>query len=167
MALLRVFNESDKYRDGRALSDVLRYCTQMKKTNPDLCGGWAVNPENAAEEMETFSQLANKADGVRLRHFEISFPPEEVKDLELVAKIARECAEYYAADHQIVYAVHEDKTHRHAHFVMNSVRYSDGNKYRGTKKDLYDFEEYCKAVFHKNGLAENLRLVKDSRNRSN
>lgn len=166
MAQLRVFNKSDKYRDRSALSDVLNYCTREDKTSPDLCGGWAVNPENALEEMETFARLANKDFGVRLRHMEISFSPGKVKDPKLVAKIARECAEYYADDYQIVYAVHTDKPHLHAHFVMNSIRYSDGNKYRGTKKDLYDFEAYCRSVFHKNGLTENLCLMQDTRNKS-
>ncbi|MBQ8599037.1 MAG: relaxase/mobilization nuclease domain-containing protein [Oscillospiraceae bacterium] len=163
MAWLRVFNESGKYHDNRSISDILRYCTRSDKTNAELCGGWAVNPENAALEMETFTKLANKDSGVRLRHFEISFAPGRHIEPKQAAKIAKECAKYYADDHQIVYAVHTDKHHVHAHFVMNALRYSDGMKYRGDKKDLYDFEAHCKTVFHRNGIKESLCLVRDTR----
>lgn len=159
MAWLRVFNERGKYQDDSALMDVLNYCTRADKSNSDLIGGWAVNPENAREEMETLTKLINKDTGCRLRHFEISFSPERHIEPEIVAQISKECSKYYGHDHQILYAVHTDKEHSHAHFVMNTVRYTDGKKYRGTKQDLYRFEKHCTNVLHKFNLKESVNFV--------
>ena len=161
MAWLRVFNESGKYHDDESLITVLNYCTREDKTSEALVGGWAVNPENAMEEMETFAKLGNKDTGSRLRHFEISFAPNHLRDPEIALQIAKECAKYYGDNHQIVYAVHTDKHHVHAHFVMNPVRYTDGKKYRGTKKDLYDFQAHGTKVLHEAGFRESLQFVSE------
>ena len=163
MAILRILNQSNKYQDDCAIQDVLNYCTQEHKTSRSLIGGWAVNPKNAIQEMETFSRLANKDKGTRLRHFEISFSPHELQAPELAYSIAKDCAKFYGDDHQIVYAVHTDRDHIHAHFVMNTVRYSDGLKYRGTKQDLYDFLKHGTKAIHNAGLKESLHYVRDTR----
>lgn len=132
---------------------------QESKTPNGLVGGWAVDPGNAVEEMSLFAKLAGKEDGLRLRHFEISFPPKTFRDHKKGFEIAEKCALYYGDNHQIVYAIHEDKGHVHAHFVMNTVRYTDGKKYRGTKKDLYEFIKHGTEVLHDAGIKSSLAYI--------
>ena len=59
--------------------------------------------------------------------------------------------EAYADSYQIIAAVHEDKPHPHIHFGMNTTSYVDGSKYKGDKKDLYDFEDHIDRVLHPYG----------------
>ena len=159
MVWLRILNENGKYHDGDAINNVLNYCLNSEKTPTALVGGWAVTPENAVAEMSTFSKAACKESGLRLRHFVITFDPKTFHDSEKAFEIAEKCAQYYGDDHQIVYAVHEDKGHVHAHFVMNTVRYTDGKKYRGTQKDLYDFTKYGTNVLHDAGIKSSLAYI--------
>lgn len=68
-----------------------------------------------------------------------------------VAHIADQVAGHYSDRHQIVYAVHEDTDHPHAHFVMNQVSFRDGRHYYGTKQDYYAFQEHIKKILRPYG----------------
>ena len=162
MVWLRVLNGKGAYLDDRALQDVLNYCMQESKTPNALIGGWAVNPEKAVEEMSLFTKLTGKDEGLHLRHFEISFDPKTFKEHKKAFEIAKRCAQYYGDNHQIVYAVHEDTEHVHAHFVMNTVRYTDCKKYRGTRKDFYAFRQYSTKALRDAGLRDKLDYIPES-----
>lgn len=160
MATLKVLNERGRYHDDHALYFVLNYIQDHGKAQSGLIGGWAVYPPNVISEMTTFSRLANKESGVRLRHFVISFSPDRLSSPEKMFQIANECAKYYGDEYQIVFSVHEDRKHLHAHFVMNTISYRTGLKYPGKKKDFYRFIKHCEAVFKKYKLNENLMWVR-------
>lgn len=163
MVWLKVLNGKGNYHDDRALQDALNYCMRESKTPNGLVGGWAVDPQNAAEEMALFTKLAGKEEGLQLRHFVISFPPKTFRDHRKGFEIAKRCAQYYGENHQIVYAIHEDTEHVHAHFVMNAVRYTDGKKYRGTKQDLYAFTAHGTKVLHDAGIKSSLAYISTKR----
>lgn len=151
-----------KYHDAAALNDLISYIQREDRTEPSLIGGLAVNPFSAAEEMEILAKLARKYKGVHLRHFVVSFSPEETQSPQTLYKMAGEIAEFYADEYQIVYAVHCNKTNLHIHFVMNTVSYQTGMKYPGNKKDFYDFQTHIRSVLRRYGFQGGLQVVKDS-----
>lgn len=153
MAIYKVIGKGQdgKYMDDMARIDVSKYCMRDDKTPSHFIGGRAVNPANAAEEMRILAQVYNNDTGVRLRHSVISFSPQEDITMEQAAQIADAAIRYFGDEHQIFYSVHEDADHIHAHIVMNQVSYIDGHKYRGTKKELYDFLHYMNQVLQPYG----------------
>ena len=142
MAIYRVINSAGKYHDSSSYQDVIRYAASPEKTKPDGIFGGAVLPEIAADAMEGVTRAYHKDSGVRLRHSVLSFSPTENVSIEDTKAIAREAIKYYENDYQIIAVVHEDTDHPHIHFVMNTVSYQDGSKYRGKKKDYYAFHRY-------------------------
>ena len=155
MAILKVKNCTGKYQDSAALHNVIKYIMDEKKTRGVYVGSCAVaDCGNADTEMSILSRLANKDDGVRLRHFIISFDPEILppSDPEAAFAISREIADYYGDEYQIVYAMHVNKGYLHTHFVMNQVSYITGKKYSGSRTGFYDFLSHCQQVFVKYGV---------------
>lgn len=157
-----------KYHDDVALDTVISYCIQDPKTPSMLIGGYGVNLNQAAFEMHRLSQAYGKDSGLRLRHMILSFSDQELKRMkirapEFVFKIADYAAQYYGYEHQIIYAVHEDTGRLHAHLVMNTVNYRTGQKYRGDKKDYYEFQHYLGKFLHTQ-FGMNLNVVSDKEN---
>lgn len=146
MATLKIVHEPGKYNDPVAYQTVLEYCLRPDKTPGNFIGGRNIDTDYAAEEMETISQSFRKTDKTKVRHFILSFSPTENMTPAEVAEVADQAADYYSARHQIVFAVHEDTDHPHAHFVMNHVSFRDGRHYNGTKRDYYALQHHIKKV---------------------
>lgn len=138
-----------KYHDDSALEDVISYCIKPNKIPHGFLGGFGINLNQPAFEMERLAKAYGKERGLRLRHMILSFSKEETKRfrqhaLDNIKKIADYAALYYAMEYQIIYAIHEDTDQYHIHFVMNTVSFLDGAKYRGEKEDYYRFQEYLR-----------------------
>lgn len=162
MAVFKVvgIGELDKYKDGMALEKVISYCGQDFKTPGKYIGGFAVNPQQAALEMEILSKTFYKDSGLRLRHVVLSFNRREVSNLSTAFYSAQKIAGFYKERFQIVFFVHKDRTELHIQFVMNTVSYVDGMKYSGTKKEYYNFLNYISNVLSAPGIG----LHVDNRN---
>lgn len=106
-----------------------------------LCGGVAVT-ENFVECMNEVAVKFKKAKGIQLRHFVLSFSPEELDDPNVVYEIACYVARFIGRDYQVVFAVHENTENLHIHFMQNSVSYTTGHKYGGSKKDYYQLVNF-------------------------
>lgn len=146
MATYKVIYAPGKYQDASSYQDVLGYCMNPKKTQSKFIGGRNIDPNYAAEEMEDIAKVFGKTDKTKVRHFILSFSPNENLTSAEVSEIAHQVADFYADRHQIVFAVHEDTDHPHAHFVMNHVSFRDGRHYNGTKPDYYSFQRHIKKV---------------------
>lgn len=151
MVNLKIVHAPGKYQDKTAYTDTLEYCMKPSKTPSGLIGGRNIDTDYAVQEMETVSQTFGKVTGNKLRHFILSFSPEENMTADEVAHIADQVAGHYSDRYQIVYAVHEDTNCPHAHFAMNHVSFRDGRHYYGTKQDYYDFQEHIKEVLRPYG----------------
>lgn len=98
--------------------------------------------------MERLAQAFGQAQGVRLRHWVLSFSKEEVKKigrkarLETLKRFGWYAASYYGGQYQIFYAVHLDSNNPNIHFVMNTVNYQNGKKYPGDRADYYNYQQY-------------------------
>lgn len=144
MAIIKIINESGKYKDSKAIGDVIHYA--VSKADEDGVFGGAVLPDIAVVSMEAVAKVYHKEKGTRLRHSVLSFDRGEHVTALQVKDIAQQALTYYQDDYQILAAVHEDKDHLHVHFIMNSVNYRDGSKYHRGIKDYYDFRRHVNRV---------------------
>lgn len=118
------------------LKQGLAYITNPEKTQEKFYTG-AVNctVENAYSSMISTKQMYGKTDKRQAYHLIISFEEGET-DPDTAYEIAREfCEKYLAENYEAVYSVHNDTDHIHCHIIWNSVRFSDGYKYRYEKGD--------------------------------
>ncbi len=148
MPMLKTVNTRGKYHDADSLNDVIQYILQPHKAIHGYVGGAYVDPDDAATSMLLVADQWGKTKGVQLRHFVISFDYGEVSNLSVVNEIAKAASSYLAQQHQVVFAVHEDKPHIHIHIVANAVSYIDGHRYRGTKAEFYAFVNYINRALH-------------------
>lgn len=141
MAMLKILNCAGKYHDIGARENVAGYIFNPVKMVHGFCGGVAVT-ENFVECMNEVAVRFKKTKGIQLRHFVLSFSPEELDDPEVVYEIACHVARFIGRDYQIVFAVHENTDNLHIHFMQNSVSYTTGHKYNGSKKEYYSFVNF-------------------------
>ena len=138
MAIYKVagIGEYHKFFDDNSYVDCIRYITR----GTNYVGGYNVpSIPFAPATMEGTALKFGKLWGKRIRHSILSFSRNECTDPDVVFKAAAEIAKFYKEQYEIVYAVHTNTDNLHIHFVMNMVSFTTGYKYRGKKKDLYDF----------------------------
>ena len=165
---------AEKYADDNAIRDEINYVYDVehdgeKTDGYRYIGGWGVDPENAAYEMELLSRLHHKWNGVRLRHWVITFTETDLQKVhkrlpgldrwQILLRLGYELTECYANRYQLVFAVHWDHGAGHLHMVMNTVSYVDGRKYSGSKGEYYAYESFAKTVAARYGFP--IFLVKD------
>lgn len=151
MAVYEVFNKSGNYRTAQDVERGTNYITDPEKVKPDGVFGGAVPASCAADAMNIVTDAYHNQGGVRFRHSVLSFAPDEGISVDEAKEITEKCISFYSDEYQIIAAVHEDTPHPHIHFGMNTTSYVDGSKYKGDKKDLYDFEDYVDQVLHSYG----------------
>lgn len=145
MAILKTANTTGKYYEDHAKEDVINYILNPLKAKRYV-GAYGVNMECPAESMKHISEQFGKINGVQLRHFIISFYPNELIDSVIANEIAKQFMLFFANEYQVVYAVHEDKPHLHIHVVINSVSYVDGHRYYGTRAEFKFMQKYMQNV---------------------
>lgn len=141
MAMLKVLNKKGKYHDLDAREDLVRYIFNPLKTQSGFRGGIIVG-QDIIGSMNDVAIKFNKVNGVQLRHFILSFTPDELDDPEKANEIACQIIQFIGQEYQTIFAVHENAENLHIHFMFNSVSYRDGHRYRGTKKEYYDLVNF-------------------------
>lgn len=136
-----------KYFDDNSYHDVLNYIYNPAKA-AYIGGCNIISFDSAYLEMEQVAVRFGKNSRKRLRHSTLSFTVEENISPEQAAVFAQQSCLHYAPEYQIVFAVHTNTDRVHIHFVMNQVSFVDGHRYRGQKKDYYDFQRYLRMVTH-------------------
>lgn len=149
MAMLKVLNCAGKYHDIGAREVLAEYIFNPDKMVHGFCGGVAVT-ENFVESMNEVAVKFKKTKGIQLRHFVLSFPAEEIDDPEVVYEIACHVARFVGRDYQVAFAVHENTENLHIHFMQNSVSYTTGLKYSGSKKDYYQLVNFLTEFLKQN-----------------
>lgn len=154
-------NYDEKYKDDFAIPNVVSYVLNPQKTQ-GFIGGWSVDPNNAVEEIELFQRLCHKDNGLRIRHWTVSFTAYEINCIverlqcdsgRLLWNIGGLLAEYYKDRYQIVWGVHLDKPDNpHIHFAMSTVSFFDGKKYGGTIAEYSDYIAHVKRVLRYYGI---------------
>lgn len=106
-------------------------------------GGLAVDPVNAADHMEFYRISWGKTTGARVRHFVLSYDDmesEKIHSCRELESIAYEICDYYKDSYQIIFGIHQFPRW-HIHFVMNTLNYRTGRKYRRNKQDDNELRE--------------------------
>lgn len=152
MAILKTANCKGKYRDSESKDDVIHYILNPVKMPHGFCGGAGVDPCCPVESMEIVSEQFGKEKGVQLRHFIISFFPDELKSIETANQIAQKIAHFMGREYQVVYAVHENPDNPHIHMVTNSVSYRDGHRYYGTRKEFFQMQDVIRNILRQHGI---------------
>lgn len=123
--------------DGRAkgLISVLDYAMSDYKTEERYyVTGINCSAEHARDDMLFTKKLWNKEGGIVAYHGYQSFRPNEV-DADTAHRIGVELAEKLWGDRfEVVVATHLNTNCVHNHFVLNSVSFRDGLRYRDQKK---------------------------------
>ncbi len=147
---LKIVSPRGKYKDDNTYENIVRYCLRKDKVlYPFCCGTFNMDLETAAEEMKELAIKYKKMKGTRIRHMILVFNPEKESHIDNLSAslIAQEICLYYAdMGYQLLFAVHEDKPYLHAHIIMNTVRITDGKKYKGDKLDYYNLIKYVKTI---------------------
>ena len=146
MANVKFVNAAGKYQDDTARHDLIHYMTQHKKTPNHIVGFSHGDISNAADRMTQTARSFGKDQGVRIYHFIISFAPGDVNGMEYILYAANEITRILGQRHETAYAVHEDTTIPHIHFVFNPVSFVDGYKYHGGKQEFQELMETLRDV---------------------
>ena len=156
MAIVKIISHG---KNKAATKQVLSYILDLKKTEPDLCGTLgdisddAITPQTAFLEFQRIRNLFGKANNGRTyTHGTVSWAPGEIVHDEAV-EFAREYLPEIYPGHQVVYAVHQDASHVHFHFIVNPVSFLDGSMLHWSKHDLEHAKQRCNELCLKRGLS--------------
>ena len=157
MAIFKIISHG---KNNRAKREVLRYVLNPQKTTEELChvtGDYQkdeITPKNVYQEFQRIRKMFDKDKKENSRtytHGTVSFPkgevtPEEVKDFtcELMERIYPE--------YQVLTAVHTDREHLHAHFVVECCSYISGKMLHTSKHDLDRAKQICNDMAKERGF---------------
>lgn len=137
MAVSRILHmKSHSHSKSLHLRRGIEYILKDEKTNDGLYTG-AVNcrKDKALADMLSTKSFFGKTDKRQGYHLIISFKEGEC-DADTAFKVVQEYVDTYLKDnYEAVYSVHTDTDHIHGHIIWNSVRFTDGYKYRYEKGD--------------------------------
>lgn len=135
------------------------------KTADNLYTALGCNRDNFANSImvtrklngKSYSRL--KANEILAHKMSISFHPNDNVDYATAFKIAKEFAERFihSKGYEVLIAVHTDRDHVHAHFLINNCNFETGKSYRRSQRDLYEMSEYFGEQCLKYGLTKSVR----------
>ena len=137
------------------------------KTRDDLYAALGCNRNNFANDILITRKLNGKSyskhkpDTILAHKMSISFHPNDNGKLDhkLAFKIAQEFAEHFihSKGYEVLFAVHTDTEHIHAHFLISNCNMETGKSYRRSQHDLYEMSEYFGQQCRHYGLTNSIR----------
>lgn len=119
------------------LKQAIAYVLNGDKTDGQiLTAHLNCDPGREYEQMLDTKEAVGKTGGRQCYQIIQSFRPGEVTP-ELALEIAKEFANIYLSEYQVVIGTHVDKGHIHSHILFNSVNYFTGEKYHVSTQDYY------------------------------
>lgn len=134
------------------VSKIHDYLAQEEKTEYKLISGVNCNPDNMVNEFNATKELYNKNGGVQYQHIIQSFAPHDDITPEKAHKLGLELAEKQFKGYEVFVVTHKDKEHIHNHFVVNSVSYETGLKYKASNKSLWDIKRESNRICEREHL---------------
>ena len=150
MAIIKAINSKG------SISNIINYISDSNKTDEALMSGkdCSHNFEFAKEQMETTKELYRKDTGRQYKHFVQSFNPKDNISPQKAHKIGLEWAEKSFKGFEVFITTHKDKDHIHNHFVVNSVSFLNGEKFRYSNKELKDLKELSNKICERENLSK-------------
>ena len=136
------------------INSILDYVTKEEKTDLQLLSGMNCSPETVYDEMQATKEVYGKTGGRTYKHFVQSFH----KDENIIPEQAHEIAQVFADQckqfqgFEVLIATHKDKKHIHTHFIVNSVSFEDGHKFRMNKNELQEMKDLSDQLCRQRGL---------------
>lgn len=132
------------------------------KTAPNLYWGMNCDRDNFPRDVMMTRKLFGKRNSGNANlsyQISISFSPEDRDKLtnEEVFRIAKDFAEKFFQGYEVLFAVHIDKPHPHAHFLIGNCHTVTGKAFRRNERDLYNMCEYLGEQCQKRGLTHSMR----------
>lgn len=133
------------------------------KTAPHLYMALGCNRENFANNVLVTRKLnglkSPKNKAILAHKMSISFHPDDKVDYITAYQIAMDFAERYAYSkgYEVLFAVHTDTDHVHAHFLISNCNMENGLSYRRNQRDLYEMSEYFGEQCVKHGFMRSVR----------
>ena len=131
MAIIKVVKRSGKTYTSlkRALDYVGKKACLTRGLNCDD------NYKNVAYNFFETKDYYKKTGGRQYRHYIQSFKPGEITE-DKIMEVATKWAEKAFPSHEVFIAIHNDKDHLHAHFIVNTVNFETGKKLHEKQTDL-------------------------------
>lgn len=143
-----------KRSEGLHLKQGIAYITRNDKTSDGFYVG-AVNcpVDKAYECMRSTKEVYGKTDKRQAYHLIISFEEGETNPDTAFEVVSEFVNRYLKDNYEAVYSVHNDTDHIHGHIIWNSVRFTDGYKYRYEKGDWENYiQPLVNEICEKHGL---------------
>ena len=153
MAVFKIINSS--YTNLDAVEKTITYITGNNTTEDKVydVGGIGVdcyNYQNAISQYHIVKNVWNKTDKRQVLHFVVSFEEarEEWLTLSDIALLAYQIGKILSKEQfQIMWGIHTNTKHIHVHYIVNSVSYVTGSKYRLDWKENYAiFQEIQRVI---------------------
>lgn len=137
------------------------------KTAHDLYDTLGCNRDNFANSILVTRKLNGKSysklkpNTILAHKLSISFHPDDNDKLSYreAYEIAKEFAKKFMYDKgfEVLFAVHTDREHIHAHFLVSNCNFDTGKSYRRNQRDLYEMSEFFGEQCLKRGLVNSVR----------
>ncbi len=137
------------------------------KTAHDLYDALGCNRDNFANSILVTRKLNGKSysklkpNTILAHKMSISFHPDDNDKLSYreAYEIAKEFAKRFIYDKgfEVLFAVHTDREHIHAHFLISNCNFDTGKSYRRNQRDLYEMSEFFGEQCLKRGLVNSVR----------
>lgn len=137
------------------------------KTRPELYNAFGCCRDNFANSLiitrkmhqKKYSRYKQKE--ILAQKLSISFHPEDRDKLtyEEAYKMAEQFAHqfFWSRGYEVLYAVHTDTEHIHAHFLVSNCNRKDGTSFRRGPKELAEMSKYLGVQCQKRGLVHSVR----------
>ena len=137
------------------------------KTTTELYSAFGCNRDNFANSIimtrkmhqKSFSRYKKKE--ILAQKVSISFHPDDNEKLtyEDAYKIAEQFAHefFWSKGYEVLFAVHTDTEHIHAHFLVSNCNQKDGKSFRRGPKELVEMSKYFGEQCKELGLVNSIR----------
>lgn len=139
----------------------------IEKTRTELYSAFGCNRDNFANSIimtrkmhqKSFSRYKKKE--ILAQKVSISFHPDDNEKLtyEDAYKIAEQFAHefFWSKGYEVLFAVHTDTEHIHAHFLVSNCNQKDGKSFRRGPKELIEMSKYFGEQCKEKGLVNSIR----------
>ena len=139
----------------------------IEKTRPELYNAFGCNRDNFANSLIMTRKMHQKKYSrykpkeILAQKLSISFHPDDNDKLtyEEAYKMAEQFARefFWSKGYEVLFAVHTDTDHIHAHFLVSNCNQKDGTSFRRGPKELVEMSKYLGNQCRERGLVNSIR----------
>lgn len=135
------------------------------KTRTELYSAFGCNRDNFANSLIITRKMHQKKYSrykpkeILAQKISISFHPDDKLTYEEAYQIAEQFAQefFWNKGYEVLFAVHTDTNHIHAHFLVSNCNQKDGKSFRRGPKELVEMSKYLGEQCMKKGLYHSVR----------